>query len=94
MNTFLKYLGLVVLVLACFFAELHILLKIWNIVVVPLGAPHLNLFQIWGVRMLAGSLTLDASEKPKKSTQESVIKALTEVCTMLICWGVVYLVLA
>lgn len=90
MEKFLQLVAIMGLSLGSFILRLVVLTKVWALVAVPLGAPHLDFIHAYGL-MLICNLTQDY--KPTKSDGElstALANIITSIIGSLLVWGVAY----
>lgn len=77
MNTLLKVLGTLVIAALVALYRLFIFLKVYSLTMIPLGAPHLTLFQALGVSVAVSVLTYDATSQ--HSNENILTKVISQV---------------
>lgn len=94
MNTLLKLLGLVTLGLSSFFYSIFILLKIYAITLIPLGAPQVNGWKLYGIMLFLSAANLDVAKygRDAKDDREykTVINIISHAVAITAMWGMAY----
>lgn len=70
MNTVLKFFTVVFTCVASFYVALLCWYKIYNLTILPLGAPHLSLLQVFGIHWFVQALTYKFSSKEEERSNE------------------------
>lgn len=89
MDEFLKGLGVFFLTLAGLFLKLFVLKKIWVLAIMPLGAPHITYWQVYGIMIFVGAMT-GKYRKDSRSLEEKTAAELIDIVGLLISWGLAY----
>lgn len=93
MDKFLKILGLLVLSLCMFYVDLLMIREIYKLTMMPLGAPGVTIFQLFGVHIFAAAIAPKTLNYDKNETMpERIGKCFGKSLAILICWGLVALV--
>jgi hypothetical protein len=91
MSKWLELIGLLAITAFFFVARVFVLNKIWAITVVRLGAPTLTWFQMLAVCWFISAATHVYSE-PEKEVNVALRKASLGMISLVISWGIAYLV--
>lgn len=76
MNSFLLFLGAIALGITHIFYRLFVMSRIWLYVMVPLGAPVIGLWNIWGLSLfIACSIGPQEQERDLKKAAEQTVES-------------------
>jgi len=89
----LKILGLFILAILEILVHVFILNKIWNLTVVPIGAPHLTWLQMFGIRLFLSAISSSTCvERQDRTMDNVVVDSLVVTCSLALSWLLAYLV--
>lgn len=87
MDKFLKGLGFIALALGMTIVDFFMIQKIYNIVLLPHGAPALSMFQLWGVSLLIIAMVPVSRQSEDESYKEKMIRCFGKTIAIAISWG-------
>ena len=90
--------GLIGLALAIggFFLKLHVITKLWAMVLVPMGAPHIDKFQAYGLVLIAAlalsDVVMNKKDSDGKPSEKLLRLGVAGIIAPLMTWGIASLI--
>lgn len=94
-NAIIKLLGTIALVALSIFYTLFVLSKIYALTIIPLGAPALDNWQMYGVLLFVSATTLShqvVTYSQDKEKNALVSRVITHAIGLALLWGLTYLI--
>lgn len=93
MEQFLKCVGLLALSFLMFYFDILIMIRIYNLTILPLGGPAVNWIKMYGVSLFLRAATFRFVEEPKVENYmvKSLMGTLVTTGSLLIGWGLAHL---
>jgi len=94
MDQVMKWIGLLVVAFTMWYIDILILIKIYNLTILPLGGPALNWWKMYGVCLFTSALTFHYHPNDKTDNDmftDSVKKIIIHTSTLLLTWLFVHI---